>query len=51
VALKNRGSEPVEDLYLEYIIFYEQSQESFEKPKLKQLMKRDTIEIERVAEK
>ena len=51
VALKNRGSEPVEDLYLEYIIFYEQSQESFEKPKLKQLIKRDTIEIERVAEK
>jgi hypothetical protein len=51
VALKNRSAVPFEDLYVEYVIFYEQSQESYEKPVLEQLMKRDKMEIERVAEK
>ena len=48
VTLKNRSAEPFEDLYVEYVIFYEQSQESYEKPKLQQLTKRDKVEIQRV---
>ncbi|MFL2877285.1 MAG: hypothetical protein ACJZ86_05515 [Pontiellaceae bacterium] len=48
VILKNRSAEPFEDLYIEYVIFYEQSQESFGKPTLKQLTKRDKLEIQRI---
>lgn len=48
VTLKNRSAEPFEDLYVEYVIFYEQSQESYDKPKIHQLTKRDTVEIQRI---
>lgn len=48
VTLKNRSAESFEDLYVEYVIFYEQSQKSYDKPKIHQLTKRDTVEIQRV---
>ena len=48
VTLKNRSAESFEDLYVEYVIFYEQSQESYDKPKIHQLTKRDKVEIQRV---
>ena len=51
ITLKNRSNIPLEDLYIEYIIFYEQSKESYDKPVINQLIKKDKLEIKYISEK
>ena len=51
ITLKNRSNIPFEGLYIEYIIFYEQSNESYDKPVINQLIKRDKLEIKYILEK
>lgn len=36
ITLENKGDEPLENLRMEYVIYYEQSEESWEKPVTKQ---------------
>jgi hypothetical protein len=37
ITLENRGSEPLENVRMEYVIYYEQSQEGWETPVVKQM--------------
>jgi hypothetical protein len=51
ITLLNKSDMTIEDVYMEYIIFYEQSEESYSKPELKQKTKRGKVEINRLAGK
>ena len=51
IELFNKSDIAIEDVYIEYVVFYEQSKETYSKPVMEQKTKRGKIEINRLAGK